>query len=316
MRGLVALVFATIVLVSSTAGAQVYDHLKCYKIKDSAKFRATADLDALDPAFPDDSCSIKGKGKYFCVPTASDVLTFEDRSRDGIPQVPLAGEGLSDAKICYKIKCTENNPADRTATDPFGTRGLSKFKLKLLCAPAIDGVPPTTTTTTLPPAPKRVFVTNAAHTGGLGGLTGADAVCQSAATAAGLGGTWMAWLSDTTQGPATRFTTQSALGYETVSGTTIANDWSDLVDGILAAAPDEDEYGTSLGDVPVWTNTGADGNPYCTTGTTSCDCNGWTDSSGLYGGWYGHSGAGSRTWTWYSAAPCRTVGFHLYCFEQ
>ena len=41
----------------------------------------------------------------------------------------------------------------------------------------------------------RVFVSSATYDGALGGHAGADATCQSLATAAALGGTWMAWIS-------------------------------------------------------------------------------------------------------------------------
>jgi len=44
----------------------------------------------------------------------------------------------------------------------------------------------------------RVFVTSSSWNGNLGGLSGAGAKCQQAADAAGLGGTWVAWLSDST----------------------------------------------------------------------------------------------------------------------
>lgn len=43
-----------------------------------------------------------------------------------------------------------------------------------------------------------IFVTSGSWNANLGGLAGADAKCQSAATAAGLGGTWKAILSSTT----------------------------------------------------------------------------------------------------------------------
>jgi hypothetical protein len=43
---------------------------------------------------------------------------------------------------------------------------------------------------------KRVFVTRATFAGNFGGLVGADAQCNSFAVAAGLRGTWRAWLSD------------------------------------------------------------------------------------------------------------------------
>ncbi|MCA9876161.1 MAG: hypothetical protein KC442_00200, partial [Thermomicrobiales bacterium] len=51
-----------------------------------------------------------------------------------------------------------------------------------------------------------VFVSSDFFTGGeIGGLTGADAKCQSLADAAGLSGIFKAWLSDGNQSPDTRF---------------------------------------------------------------------------------------------------------------
>lgn len=42
---------------------------------------------------------------------------------------------------------------------------------------------------------KRAFVTSTTYTGNLGGISGADALCQARADAASLGGSWIAWLS-------------------------------------------------------------------------------------------------------------------------
>jgi hypothetical protein len=50
------------------------------------------------------------------------------------------------------------------------------------------------------PPVKRVFVTSTVYTGNLGGSAGADDKCQERADAAGLGGTFKAWLSATGTG--------------------------------------------------------------------------------------------------------------------
>jgi hypothetical protein len=50
------------------------------------------------------------------------------------------------------------------------------------------------------------FVSGTKFTGALGGLIGADQQCAALAGAAGLSGTYRAWLSDDTGSPATRFT--------------------------------------------------------------------------------------------------------------
>ncbi|MCB1058064.1 MAG: hypothetical protein KDD11_21405, partial [Acidobacteria bacterium] len=54
-----------------------------------------------------------------------------------------------------------------------------------------------------------VFVTSVGHDGNFGGLAGADAFCQSLADAVSLGGTFKAWLSDSTTSPADRFAHRS-----------------------------------------------------------------------------------------------------------
>ncbi|MCA9638983.1 MAG: DUF4215 domain-containing protein, partial [Myxococcales bacterium] len=81
---------------------------------------------------------------------------------------------------------------------------------------------------------RRVFVTSTLYQGNLGGLAGADAKCQARAQAAGLPGTFLAWLSDNTNNPNTRFT-KSMGPYVLVNGTKIANNYTDLTDGTLLA---------------------------------------------------------------------------------
>jgi hypothetical protein len=54
--------------------------------------------------------------------------------------------------------------------------------------------------------PKRVFVSGSKWNGNLGGLAGADAKCQQAADAAGLGGTFRAWISDDATSASSRLT--------------------------------------------------------------------------------------------------------------
>jgi hypothetical protein len=107
-----------------------------------------------------------------------------------------------------------------------------------LMAPSDLTTPPDLATppdlTTLPdlfglPA-KRIFVTSKGFDGNLGGLSGADAKCQMLADAAGLGGTYKAWLSDSTTSAKDRLA-HSATPYVLVNGGTVADDWNDLTSG-------------------------------------------------------------------------------------
>src|SRR4051794_402552 len=72
-----------------------------------------------------------------------------------------------------------------------------------------------------------VFVSSALYSGALGGLSGADSKCQGLAAAAGLPGSYKAWLADTTGAPISRFV-HSTGPYRLVNGTTIAANWTDL----------------------------------------------------------------------------------------
>jgi hypothetical protein len=156
-----------------------------------------------------------------------------------------------------------------------------------------------------------VFVTSTKYNGDLGGLTGGDAQCQARADAACLGGTWMAWLGDGVDGPATRFT-HSAEPYPLIGGGVVAQNWDDLIDGTIGVPINHDETGTELpaaDDMIVWTavfHTG--GNP------TPVNCMGWTDASDSLV----PTGLASATDTgWTVTAPYFCSEMHrLYCFEQ
>src|SRR5262245_23472284 len=53
--------------------------------------------------------------------------------------------------------------------------------------------------------PNVAFVTRGVYSGALGGLSGADGICQTAAISAGLPGTFVAWLSTSTVNARDRF---------------------------------------------------------------------------------------------------------------
>lgn len=164
-----------------------------------------------------------------------------------------------------------------------------------------------------PPASKTVFVTNARFRGReLGGLAGADALCQTAATAAKLGGVYKAWLSDSASSPATRFTQHTGT-YVLVDKTIVANSWTDLVDGTLVAGIDVNELGAKApANSRAWTGTSETGAAIAAAAANVCQD--WTGASpvGAVVGSVGDVGA-----TWSSDGTVRCVNQHrLYCFEQ
>jgi len=152
-----------------------------------------------------------------------------------------------------------------------------------------------------------VFVTKERYQANLGGLAGADAICQATAVAAGLPGTdWTAWLSDSTENAIDRIPDGQ---YQLVDGTTqVADDKADLTDGFLKAAINLDEFGQPWGGL-VWTGTEEDGTD------TGSNCINWTDNSTGFGGSYGAAGAKDVDWTKlpYDTALC-SERYHLYCF--
>ena len=85
-----------------------------------------------------------------------------------------------------------------------------------------------------------VFVTSTIHDGNLGGLAGADAICQARAEADGslaAPGTYKAWLSAGGAGnSAADRLTHATVPYKLVNGTQIAADWDRLVDGLVGRA--------------------------------------------------------------------------------
>jgi hypothetical protein len=161
----------------------------------------------------------------------------------------------------------------------------------------------------------RVFISSVGSTGSLGGLTGADAFCQSRATAADLPGAYMAWLSDTTGSPSTRFT-KATVPYVLVNGTTVAANWTALTSGTLAHAIDLSETGGPPGHTQVWSHTLLDG----TAGGFQPEghCENWTSSSPAPtpGGNTGLSTATTDSWTRFSNHTCSDDFRRLYCFQQ
>ncbi|KKR46261.1 MAG: hypothetical protein UT82_C0016G0002 [Parcubacteria group bacterium GW2011_GWB1_40_14] len=173
-----------------------------------------------------------------------------------------------------------------------------------------------------PPLPGsgNVFVTSTTYNGNLGGLSGADAKCQTRASAAGLSGTWRAFLGDETIGPKERLF-HSTNPYARMDDVSIANNWTDLTDGTLNAPINITEFGTATtntsdGGFPVvFTSAVQDGSKYPVPNNT---CNDWSSSSATNaaGGSANESASG---WVSYiSGGMCNGINYPgaLYCFKQ
>src|SRR5690606_37770616 len=153
-----------------------------------------------------------------------------------------------------------------------------------------------------------VFATSTMYTGNLGGLAGADAICNARAQAAGLPGTYMAWISASGQTPASRML-HSSVPYLPTDGNLVALDWADLVDGSLSFAIARTDFG---GATPNATANCESSVRLVRTGTTSLGtqgpniCNNFTSANVNFLGTAGRTTSQTPTWSECAAVSCAT----------
>jgi hypothetical protein len=155
-------------------------------------------------------------------------------------------------------------------------------------------------------APLRAFVTSQTKTGNLGGVAAADQLCTSLATAAGLGGTYRAWLSVSGADAIDHVT--SVGPWQLVTGDVVAADKAGLAAAQLKHLVNRDEKGATPPDAEdrVWTGTGSNGR------YVGPDCAQWTGAgAGLVGE---AKNGGSGNWTALGNESCTEVN-RVYCFE-
>lgn len=161
---------------------------------------------------------------------------------------------------------------------------------------------------------RRVFVTSKVFDSDLNGLSGADAKCVDLAASAGLknAAAFKAWLSNSVEGPADRFDKDFTGIYNLLDGKIIAeHGWSDLTDGMLAHAIDQDETQVTLPNARVWSNTAVDG----TSLPAQSNCNDWEGQNLEEGGGVGFTFETGSSWTNGSIFFC-PLDARLYCFED
>jgi hypothetical protein len=159
-----------------------------------------------------------------------------------------------------------------------------------------------------PAFPKLVFVTSTLQNGNLGGLEGADDICQDLADVQDIQGVFKAWLSDSTRSPFSRFN-HAITPYALVDGTVIAVSWADLVeDGPPQHGISLTEAGGGTGTQVVYTGTDYDGRPF------GGSCDDWS-SSDAQDVIVGISGATGFKWSAAQFGRCDALN-RLYCFEQ
>lgn len=172
---------ACAVFIAATAiaaAAQPFDHLTCFKAKDTQVFKGLVTLDALQNQFdPSGQCVIKGKALLFCVPTDKTVDLFSP-GKGNPQQQSVSGPVPIPDRICYKVKCPPPPATSEVVSDQFGTRTIAGFKPFLVCTPAIKGPVPTTTTT-LPPTTTTSPPTTTTTTIPSGGPCTSNAECNA-----------------------------------------------------------------------------------------------------------------------------------------
>ena len=171
---------------------------------------------------------------------------------------------------------------------------------------------------------KRIFTTSVSYDGNFGGVSAADTQCNTRATAAGLGGTWKAIISGTTEAD----WAVNRIGYnwselQRTDGTTVVyapNLWKTATTSLLAAPHMSETSGTfvTTGN-GTYTNTRSNGNAYSQADSLTYNCFGWTARSDSSGAWKGTLGVVNSSWI--SAGQGGYCGYngyraHFYCIEQ
>ncbi|APR81280.1 Hypothetical protein A7982_06627 [Minicystis rosea] len=169
----------------------------------------------------------------------------------------------------------------------------------------------------------RMFVTNASFTADLAvvggaatGPAGADNLCNLAAEAVSIGGTWKAWISDSSvdaidriedKGPwlnvprtAILFPNKAAL-----TQTPIDSVWYDLTD----------EHGTAVSTNDVWTGTKTGGRVSMSNDSFDT-CDDWMTMGEFSLGATGSTGSSASIWTEWLVDECQFTSNRLYCIEQ
>lgn len=244
----------------------------------------------------DSAFDITGQGTVSMTVPNDDKITF---GRNGDDDFRLSSDG--GVQI-----------ADTTVTCGLNTSGTIRYltasKTFEFCNgaswtawPPEGGVAPTITENI-------VFVTSETFTGNLGGVSGADDKCQAAAVSANLPGTYKAWIADSSNSPSSTFA-KSTVAYKLVDGTTIADNWSDLIDAALDNSIDLDEFGNAAAS-KTWTGVSDVG------GIAGARCNDWVDeTSGTYGR-FGTTSQTSGNWTDNGFSDTCDNSYPLYCFGQ
>lgn len=159
-----------------------------------------------------------------------------------------------------------------------------------------------------PGRPNRVFITSKRYVlAELGGVEGADAACAERAEAAGLPGTFVAWLS--TSAVSARDRLGAANGWINTQGNPFADRAEELLGASQVYYPIAFDENQQRVTAPVATGTSADGS------AANQNCQDYTSKSAADALVTGDPTGGSVVWTAENDGAACDAEYHLYCFE-
>lgn len=247
-----------------------------------------------------------------CIALSSCRIGFtEQNAPDAASSVHLKVTGKGVVTAPEGIACIDDcvapvtGPITITATAAEAWR-FDHFDPPCSDQPTCSLAPGETTTATFvadPITANRVFVTSQVAVLDAAGRGGLDAQCQARATAGGLTGTFIAFVSTSTQHAVDRLT--GSRGWIRVDGLPVLDQRTDLGDSELPRGVALDELGQPT--PRRFTMTGSDGAGRALSGNSCMD---WSSSAGNTTG--GISDAGTQFMVGFSGSLCAGL---LYCFE-
>jgi hypothetical protein len=253
----------------------------------------------------DDTACIDGRTQGVCEPSGH--CSFPD---EACPSGRRYGRHAGErSNTCVG----DDEAADDSTSDDSGSTSMAEPDTSTGVG-ADTGADATTTSTTwteddstgerVPPPTNFVFVSSTGQPpGDLGGLEGADALCNTLAAEVDLPGTYVAWLSTPEVDARDRLGT--ARGWIRVDGRPFADTVDDLLAGEIFYPIRLDETGADAEGALAATATEQDG-----TLTPDYDCDGWTTTDGS------SRGGRSDTSVWSSTQGfgCGNANVRIYCF--
>lgn len=253
------------------------------------------------------------------VPVNSNIILVNDT--DCASQVTTSGTGSPEYRICNDGACSN---VAVTWTNAANNVNLGQY-IQMRVTPGTTRNQTTTGTITFAGYYAasfsvttrnyyRIFQTLQGYDGGsIGGLAGADAKCTTDKTAAGLPGTYKAFLSSSTVDAKNRVT-QATVPYRNawpaVNFIDLATNFADLIDGWGPGAVTT-TTGTVQYSYTAWTNTNANGTRLSSNNANTC----YDYTSNAGDSSVGYSQSGQYTWLYASGYSC--AGYNtLYCLEQ